>query len=460
MRSNKHYDSIIIGSGQSGTPLVFDLTKRGQKVAFIEKNYLGGSCLNYGCTPTKTLIASSNLYHRVKNSHELGIEVSNIELNFQKVMERKNRIVRNSRGNIEENVEKDDNVELYRGLARFVDKNTVNIKLNDGGVETITANEIFINTGSTSNIIPIDGIEDINYYDSTSIMEVDEVPKHLAIVGTSYIALEFGQMFNRFGSKVTMIGDSDGILSHEDKDISSRIQEILEDEGINFSLNTDTKQVAQDGENVSISVERNGSKDKITCSHFMLATGRTPNTKDLNLANAGVDTDDDGNIKVNPTLKTSTDNIYALGDVKGGPQFTHISHDDFRVLIDNMFGEGKRNINDRLVPFTLFTDPQLGRVGLTEKQAREEGYDITVGKVEMAAQSRPKEEGRTKGFLKAVVNKEDDKILGVAMLGYQGGELMAMVEIAMMADMTYDKLRDGIFSHPNLSEILNKLFDI
>lgn len=460
MNDNKKYDSIIIGSGQSGTPLAFDLAERGQKVALVEKSYLGGSCLNFGCTPTKTLIASSNLYHRIKESSELGIKVSNVKLDFEKVMERKNKIVKNSREGIEKNVEKNDNVDLYRGFASFVDKNTIKIKLNDGGFETISADKVFINTGSKSNIIPIDGIEDINYYDSTSIMEIDNVPKHLVIIGTSYIALEFGQMYNRFGSKVTMIGDGDEILSREDTDVSDRIREILEDEGIKFLLNTDTKRVDQDGEDVKVSFERDGNKEELTCSHFMLATGRVPNSEDLDLENAGVEIDNRGNIKVNPTLKTSTDNIYAMGDVKGGPQFTHISHDDYRVIIDNLFGEGKRNINDRLVPFTLFTDPQLGRVGLTEKQAKEEGYDTNVGKVEMAAIGRSRVENQTKGFLKAVVDKKTDKILGVSMLGYPGGELMSMVEIAMMGNMTYDKLRDGIFSHPNLSESLNKLFDI
>lgn len=460
MNDKKVYDSIIIGSGQSGTPLAFDLAERGEKVALVEKGHLGGSCLNFGCIPTKALIASSNHYHRVKESSELGVKVSNVDLEFNKVMERKNAMIKRSRDGIGKNIEKKDRLDLYRGLASFLDKTTVRVELNDGGEEIIEAEKIFINTGSSSNIIPIDGIEDINYYDSTSALDLDEVPKHLVIVGTSYIALEFGQMFHRFGSKVTMIGRGTDILSREDEDISTRIKEILEDEGINFLLDTDTKKLEQDGDTIKVSIEKGGKKEELTCSHFMLATGRVPNSKNLNLDKAGIETDKRGNIKVSPSLKTSTDNIYALGDVKGGPQFTHISHDDYRVIKDNLFGQGKRNIKDRLVPFTLFTDPQLGRVGLTEKQAKQQGYDFKVGKLEMTGVAKARIENQSKGFLKALVNKEDDKILGVSMLGYQGGELMAMIEIAMMADMTYDKLRDGIFSHPSLSELLNNLFDI
>ena len=454
------FDAIIIGSGQAGNPLMFDLAGRGQRVAMIEKNELGGSCINFGCTPTKTLIASSTLYHRVQNSGELGVMTENVELDFKKVMDRKNDIVKLFRSSIEKGIDGSENIELYKGLASFIDKNTVNVNLNNGKEVKIQADRVYINSGSKTNVIPIDGLKNVEYYDSASIMALDELPEHLVIIGTGYIALEFGQMFKRFGSKVTMIGIEDAIISHEDKDVSNRIQEILEDEGIEILLNTNTKRVKKNGNKTNIYIQRDEKEEKIECSHLMLATGRVPVTEDLKLKNTQVELDDNGNIKVDNKLKTNEENIYALGDVKGGPQFTHIAHDDYRIVVDNIFETGKRNTEDRLVPFTLYTAPQLGRVGITEAQAKEEGYDIMIGKLEMRKLGRAIEKDLTEGFMKVVINKENHKILGAAILGYQGGEIMAIIQIAMKAEMKYQELRDAIFTHPSLSEALNSLFDI
>jgi len=456
----KKFDAIVIGSGQAGNPLMFDLADRGQKVAMIEKNELGGSCINFGCTPTKTLIASSTLYHRVQRSEELGVITENVDLDFQKVMDRKNDIVKLFRSSIEKGIDSRENIELYEGLASFIDKNTVKINLNNGKEVKIQGDRVYINSGSKPNIIPIDGLKNVAYYNSTSIMELDELPEHLVIIGTGYIALEFGQMFKRFGSKVTMIGIEDSIINHEDKDVSTRIQEILEEEGIEILLNTDTKRVEKNGNKTNIYIERDEEEEKIECSHLMLATGRIPVTEDLKLENTQVKLDDNGNIKVDNKLKTDEDNIYALGDVKGGPQFTHIAYDDYRIVVDNIFETGKRSIKDRLVPFTLFIAPQLGRVGITEAQAKEEGYDVKIGKLEMRKLGRAIEKDLTEGFMKVVINKENHKILGAAILGYQGGEIMAVIQVAMMAEMKYEALRDAIFTHPSLSEALNNLFDI
>ncbi len=460
MSKIKKFDAIVIGSGQSGNPLIFELSKRGQSVAMIEKNKIGGSCINFGCTPTKTLIASSNLNHRMQNSEEMGIITKNLELDFKKVMNRKNDIVKSFRSSIENSIKNNENIELFMGTGSFIDKNTVKVDLNNGGNIKIQGDKIYINSGSKPKIIPLDGLEDVDFYDSTSIMELKELPEHLVIIGTGYIALEFSQMFRRFGSKVTVIGRSEHIIKKEDNDVSNRMQEILEEDKIEFLLNTDTKRVEKNGKKTNIFVEKNGEKKKIECSHLMIATGRVSVTDDLNLENTKVSLDDKGNIKVDDRLRTDEDNIYALGDVKGGPQFTHIAYDDYRILIENIFGEGKRNIRDRYVPYTLFTQPQLGRVGLTERQAREQGYDIYVNKIEMSNQGRTIEENYPKGFIKAVVNKENHEILGAAALSYQGGEMMAMIEISMMGGMKYEKLRDGIFTHPSLSESLNNLFNI
>ncbi len=456
----KKFDAIVIGSGQAGNPLMFDLADRGQKVAMIEKNELGGSCINSGCTPTKTLIASSTSYHRVQRSEELGVITENVELDFKKVMDRKNDIVKLFRSSIEKGIDSWENIELYEGLASFIDKNTVKISLNNGKEVKIQGDRVYINSGSKPNIIPIDGLKNVAYYDSTSIMELDELPEHLVIIGTGYIALEFGQMFKRFGSKVTMIGRGDYIIKHEDRDISTRIQEILEDEGIEILLNTDTKRVEKNGNKTNIYIESDGEEEKIECSHLMLATGRIAVTEGLKLENTQVKLDDNGNIKVDDKLKTDEDNIYALGDVKGGPQFTHIAHDDYRIVVDNIFETGKRSVKDRLVPFKLFIAPQLGRVGITEAQAKEDGYDVKIGKLEMRKLGRAIEKNLTEGFMKVVINKENHKILGAAILGYQGGEIMAIIQVAMMADMKYEEIRDAIFTHPSLSEALNNLFDI
>jgi pyruvate/2-oxoglutarate dehydrogenase complex dihydrolipoamide dehydrogenase (E3) component len=456
----KKFDAIVIGSGQAGNPLMFDLADRGQRVAMIEKNELGGSCINFGCTPTKTLIASSTLYHRVQNSGELGVITENVELDFKKVIDRKNDIVKLFRSSIEKGIDGSENIELYEGLASFIDKNTIKISLNNGKEVKIQGERVYINSGSKPNIIPIDGLENVEYHDSTSIMELDELPEHLVIIGTGYIALEFGQMFKRFGSKVTMIGIEDAIISHEDEDVYTRVQEILEDEGIEILLNTDTKRVEKNGNKTNIYIKRDGEEEKIECSHLMLATGRVAVTEGLKLKNTKVKLDDHGNIKVDDKLKTDEENIYALGDVKGGPQFTHIAHDDYRIVVDNIFETGKRSIKDRLVPYTLFITPQLGRVGLTEAQAKEEGYDVKISKLEMRKLGRAIEKELTEGFMKVVINKENDKILGAAILGYQGGEIMAIIQVAMMADMKYQEIRDAIFTHPSLSEALNNLFDV
>lgn len=457
---NYKYDAIIIGSGQAGNPLMFDLSKRGKKVAMVEMNKVGGSCINFGCTPTKTLIASSNLYHRVETSHELGVNVENVELDFKAVMERKNKIVDAFKGTIEKAIDRHENIDLYEGKATFKDKNNLKITLNNGGEQTIYGEKIYIDVGSNPKVIPLDGLDKVKYLDSTSIMELNQLPEHLVIIGTSYIALEFGQMFKRFGSNVTMVGRGDTILKKEDKDVSDRVQEILEEDGVKFLLNTSTEKVDKNNGVIELYIKSDDKEETIRCSHLMLAVGRDPLTKDLGLESAGVEVDDKGYIKVDEKLQTTTDNIFALGDVKGGPAFTHIAHDDYRIVIDHEFGEGKRSTEDRLVPFTLYTEPQLGRVGLTEEAAIEKGYEVKIGKLEMRQQGRPVEENYTKGFMKAVINKKDNKILGVSILGYQGGEIMAVVEVAMMAGLTYDKLRDAIFSHPSLSEILNYLFDI
>ncbi len=467
MRENKKYDAIVIGSGQAGNPIAFEYASKKLKVALIENNKIGGSCINYGCTPSKALIASSDLYSDMKKSEELGIKAENIEVDFQKIMKRKNKIVEGSRSSIEKSVENNEYIDLYRGTASFIDDKNINIDLFEGSDIQISADKIFINTGSAPNILDLEGLSEVEYYDSTSIMELGELPQHLVIIGTGYIALELGQMYAKLGSKVTMIGRGDKIVDKEDNDISDEIKKILEKDGIVFKLNKSSKSVSEVNGKIEVSIEGNKSddelknnisKEKITGSHLLIATGRNPNSKSLKLENTSIETDDKGYIKTNKYLETDAENIFALGDVKGGPKFTHVSYDDYRVVMEYLFGEKKRHIDDRILSYTLYVQPQLGRIGLNEKQATDKNIEYKVLKIDMKNQSRAKAESKTDGFMKALIDKKTNKILGASILGYQGGEVMAMIQIAMIADQKCDILKNGMFSHPSISESLNNLF--
>lgn len=459
MNNTEKFDAVIIGTGQSGVPLAKTLAGEGWKTAIIERNLVGGSCINYGCTPSKTMAASSEVIHLFGKAGIYGIHNSISEINLKEIVQRKRKIVKSFRGGLEIGIEKTDNLTLIRGNAEFSGNKLLNIKLNNGDSRTLTADKIFINTGGSPVIPAIKGIESVEYLTSTSIMELEEKPSHLIILGGGYIGLEFGQMFRRFGSDVTIIERGPHILSREDEDISEEIEKILGGENINIIKNSTVTEVIKINDSkIKLRLNTESRESFTTGTHFLVAAGRKPETQSLNLKAAGIKTDKMGYIKTNNKLETNIKGIYALGDVKGGPAFTHISYDDYRVIRDNLLNNKSHTISNRLVPYTVFIDPQLGRVGITEREAKTKKLNYKVAKMGMDYVTRAVETGDERGLMKAIVSTDTGKILGCSILGLEGGEIAAMIQIAMMGKLKYKDLKDGIFTHPTLSESLNTLF--
>ncbi|MEP6682679.1 MAG: dihydrolipoyl dehydrogenase [Parafilimonas sp.] len=454
----KHYDAIVIGSGQGGTPLAKKLAKQGLKTAIVERRFIGGTCINDGCTPTKTMVASARMMHLAKQSKALGITIKDAQLNFKKVISRKNKIIEDFRNGAEKGLQKTEGLDIIFGEARFVNNKELKIVLREGGEKNITANKIFINVGCRPTVPKINGLDSVAYLDSTSIMELKKLPEHLIIIGAGYISLEFGQMFRRFGSNITMLEHSERFLSREDEDVSDEIKKFLEDEDIKILTNCEVKKVSSKDENVSVTVTINKKEKKISGSHILIATGRTPNTDALHLSNTNIKTDERGHIIVNEKLETTAEGIYALGDVKGGPEFTHISYNDYIIIYKNLFKNGNESIKKRLVPYCMFTDPQLGRIGLSEQEASKKNINFKVAKLPMTHVARAIETGETTGFMKAIVDADSKQILGAAIIGEQGGEIMSMLELAMMGNISYEVLRSAVFAHPLYAESLNNLF--
>ena len=453
------YDAIIIGSGQAGTPLARKFAEAGWNIAIIESRYPGGTCINDGCTPTKAMVASAKNAYQARRANEYGIQVNEVRINMPELIDRKNKIVGRFRNASEKSLTKFPNIHLIYGEASFIGKKQIKIKLNDGGEQTCESEQIFINSGGRTAIPDIDGLNEITYLTSTTILDLQEVPEHLLIIGASYIALEFGQMFRRYGSKVTILEASATFLRKEDRDVADEMQHIFKEENIPIYINAKVKKLENAADNgISATVDINGSEEKINASHILLATGRVPNTDILNLQATGVDTNEKGYIKVNSKLETNVNGIYALGDINGGPAFTHISYNDYLVVYKNMLHQADVSTKGRFVPYCMFTDPELGRVGINEDEAKEKKLNYKVAKLPMTHVARGIETGETRGFMKVIVEADSKKILGVAILGAQGGELMSLLQIAMMGNITYEQLRENIFAHPTYSESINNLF--
>jgi pyruvate/2-oxoglutarate dehydrogenase complex dihydrolipoamide dehydrogenase (E3) component len=441
------YDAIVIGSGQAGNPLSQKLADYGWTVALIEKENLGGTCINTGCTPTKTMVASAQVAHYARNAARWGVRADQVSIDLPAVVVRKNQIVQSFRSGQQRKVDQRPNLHLHRGQAQFLDSRRVAVK-----GEVLESERIFINTGARSAIPRIEGLDAVSYLTNASIMELSELPEHLLVLGGGYIGLEFGQMFRRFGSRVTVVHQSGQILPREDAEVADELQKILETEGIRFELNARTARVQRSNGQITLTVE--GPKGPLTLSgsHLLVATGRTPNSDGLGLEKAGVETDSKAFIKVNSRLETSVPGIWALGDVKGGPAFTHISYNDYQIVYGNLI-EGKNlTIENRYVPYAVFTDPQLGGVGLTEKEARAKGYILKTGKIPMAYVARAIERDETAGLMKLVVDASNDHILGASILATEGGELVQMLGVLMMAGLPYTLLKGAVYIHPTLAE--------
>jgi pyruvate/2-oxoglutarate dehydrogenase complex dihydrolipoamide dehydrogenase (E3) component len=451
------YDALVIGAGQAGGPLAGALAKAGRRTALVERAHVGGTCVNEGCTPTKTMVASARVAYLARRAADYGVRTGPVSVDLARVRQRKRAIVEMFRKGSEGGLAR-AGVDLIMGEAHFAGPHTVEVQRNDGGAVTLSAPWVFVNTGARPSRPPLPGLDGVPALDSTSIMELGEVPEHLLVLGGGYVGLEFAQMFRRFGSRVTVVQRAKQLLGREDEDVAAALTALLCEDGLEVLLDSEAVRVAQAGGGVELVVRTPQGERTLAGSHLLLAAGRTPNTDRLNLAAAGVATDKHGFIAVNERLETNVPGVWAVGDVKGGPAFTHISYDDFRILRTNLLQGGSATTAGRLVPYTVFTDPQLGRVGLSEAEAREQGRKVRVARMPMSYVARALEVDESRGLMKAVVDADGGQILGFAVLGIEGGELMAVVETAMMGRLPYTVLRDAVFAHPTLAESLNNLF--
>ena len=462
------YDAVIIGAGQAGSPLAKKLADAGWKVAIIERQWVGGTCVNTGCTPTKTLIASGRVAHLIRRSDEFGIHTRGSSIDIEAVIKRKNAVVLSSREGSTKGLLEKSNLDLIFGNAVFSGPKEVTVTKEDGSRSILTAEKIFINTGTRAQLPPVPGLDSVHYLTSSSLLDLLEIPEHLVIMGGSYIALEFGQFFRRLGSRVTILESKDTFLPKEDEDIALEIRKILEEEGLMIMTGARVVKVSGEGKDIRLELDTataagptagpGTTRGSVTGSHLLVATGRVPDAMALNPAAAGIRLDDHGFISVNDRLETNVPGIFALGDVKGGPQFTHISYNDHLIVYKNLVEKGNESIAGRTAIYCLFTDPELGRVGLTEKEAREKGIPIKVATMPASYIARAEENGETKGLIKAIVHADSKKIIGAAVLTAGGGELMSILQMAMMGDVTYDRIRDAVFAHPTFAESLNNLF--
>jgi pyruvate/2-oxoglutarate dehydrogenase complex dihydrolipoamide dehydrogenase (E3) component len=449
-----HFDAVVIGSGQAGNPLSQKLADLGWSVALVERENLGGTCVNTGCTPTKTMIASAQVAFYARNAGRWGVRTGPVSVDLPHVVARKDHVVSQSRSGQSRKVQERKTLHLYGGHGRFIGPHAIRV-----GEGVLESERIFIDTGTRPDVPELDGLRDVDFLDNAGIMRLTEVPEHLLVLGGGYIGMEFGQMFRRFGSRVTVVQRPAQILPHEDADVAHALQQALEGEGLRFLLGATTTRVEKEQGGVALSVEVKGTTETVRGSHLLVATGRRPNTDDLGLPEAGVQTDQRGFIRVNNRLETSVPGIWALGDVKGGPAFTHISFNDYQIVYANLI-EGKVLTTDnRPVPYAVFTDPQLGRVGLTEREARAQGRRILVGKIPMAWVARANERDDTAWLMKLVVDAETNRILGAAILASEGGEVIQILQAVMLAGAPYTLLKGAVFIHPTLAEGLWTLME-
>lgn len=445
------YNAIVIGSGQGGNPLAYALADLGWSVALVEEGPLGGTCINTGCTPTKTMVASAQVAYYARNGKRWGVRTGEVSVDLPAVVARKTKMVESFRSGHEKRVRDHQTMRLYRTHGRFTGPHQVNA---DGTL--LESDHIFIDTGTRAGVPPLDGLNSVPYVTNASIMELSAVPEHLLVIGGGYVGLEFGQMFRRFGSAVTVVHRGPLLMAREDEDVARELQHILESEGIRFLLNSNPVKVRGEEGRITLEVEAAGGTgaraETLTGTHLLVATGRKPNTDSLDLTRADIETDDHGYVMVNDRLEASVPGVWAIGDVKGGPAFTHISYNDYQIIYGNLVGKKNLSIRNRIIPYTVFTDPELGRVGMTEKQARDSGRQLKVGEIPMTQVARALERDETAGLMKLVVDATTDKVLGAAILCSDGGELVQILSTLMLADQPYTLLKGAIYIHPTLAE--------
>jgi pyruvate/2-oxoglutarate dehydrogenase complex dihydrolipoamide dehydrogenase (E3) component len=450
---NRRFDSIVIGAGQAGPAMAGRLASAGQKVALVERKLIGGTCVNTGCTPTKTLVASAYAAHLARRGSDFGVNAGPISVDFAAVMARKNKVVGNSRSNLTGWLRGMANCTLLEGHARFLSPETVQV-----GDDVLEAKRFFINVGGRAVAPNFPGRDQVRTLTNTTLLELDALPRRLVVVGGSYVGLEFAQVFRRLGAAVTVVEKSPRLVSREDEEVSNAIREILEAEGIEIRLESECIQFEPRGAEIAVGVNCAAGEPEVIGSHVLLAVGRRPNTDDLGLDKAGVKVDPQGYIVVDDSLKTSVPHIWALGDCNGRGAFTHTSYDDFEVAAANLLDGAARKVSDRIPVYALYIDPPLGRVGLTETEARTKGHAIRIGRRPMTRVGRAVEKGESKGFMKVVVDRDSDAILGAAILGVGGDEAIHGVIEAMAAGVTASAYTRVVAIHPTVSELVPTVF--
>jgi pyruvate/2-oxoglutarate dehydrogenase complex dihydrolipoamide dehydrogenase (E3) component len=451
LQNGTDYDVLIIGGGQAGIPLAYKLASSGRTVALAERKYLGGSCVNFGCSPTKAAIASAKVAFQARRASEYGIEIPEVQVDFPAVLRRARGVAETKRVGLDRGLEGSDNPVLIRGHARLESKEEQGFRVSVGD-RSLLVGEVVLNTGTRSLIPPIEGVEDVDYIEAGNWMDREELPGRLVLVGGSYIGLEMAQFYRRMGSEVTVVvGSSDHVTGGEDEDVTEALQDLLAEEGVEFVFCERAQSVVADGDGLTLSLD-GGDPAEIRATHLFLATGRKPNTDDLGLENVGLETDKRGFVEADERLATPVEGIWAGGDIRGGPMFTHTSYDDHRVLLSQMAGDGSRT-TDRVVPYAIFTDPELGRVGMTERAAREAGHEVEVHRFDMSGEKgKAFELGENKGLIKVVADANTDKVLGAAVLTAEGGELVHIYEDLMNADEPLSVVREAVYIHPTLAE--------
>lgn len=458
MAHAEHYDVLVLGSGQAGNLIAWHMARSGQRTALIERRWVGGSCPNIACMPSKNEVWGARVAHLVRHAAQYGTEVGPAKTNMTQVRQRKRDMVARTNAVFLQGF-KESGAELIMGTARFTAPKTLEVQLNDGGTRVLAADRIFLNIGTHAAIPPIPGIETARPLTHIELLELDTVPAHLIVLGGGYVGLEMAQAYRRFGSAVTVIEAGPRLLSREDPDIAETLQGILADEGIAFLTAAHAIKVeGQSGKKVTLTLHAASGEKTIEGSDLLVAAGRIPNTAGIGLEAAGIAVDDRGYIRVNERLETSAPDVWALGECAGSPQFTHVSVDDFRIVRDNLAG-GNRSTRDRLVPSCVFTDPPLAHVGLSEQDAQQQGIKVRVGKLPARAVVRTATTDEKEGLLKVLVGENDDRILGFTMIGSEAGEVMGTVQTAMLAGLPYPKLRDAVIAHLTMAEGLGWLFE-
>ena len=446
----EHFDAIVIGTGQAGPPLAGRLSNEGMKVAIIERKKFGGTCVNYGCIPTKTLVASARAAYMARRGADFGVEIEgSIRMDMKKVKERKDRISGQSNQGVEKWLKSLENCTVFEGHAQFEDASSISVEDH-----RLTSDRIFINVGARAYAPPIEGLDQVDYLTSSDMLGVDFLPEHLVIVGGSYVGLEFAQMYRRFGSRVTVVEKGPRLISREDEDVSQAVREILENEGIEVRLDAECLQLERRGEGVAVGLECSSDDKQVEGSHLLMAVGRTPNTHDLGLERTGVKVNTRGYIEVDEQLRTAAPGIWALGDCNGRGTFTHTAYNDFEIVAANLLDQDLRRVTDRIPCYGLFVDPPLGRVGMTEAEVRQSGRSALVGFRPMKWVGRAKEKGETQGFMKVLVDADSEKILGAVILGVGGDEAVHCILDVMYSGSSYKVIQRAVHIHPTVSELI------